>query len=175
MKANIDRVLVFILSLALIFAVGTIPTHSQSQAGAANATGVNSNITQIGGVSVNNDPCGSWGVTKQSVVVNIASSTTTQLIALSAGQTIFVCGFVVTDVGTTPTFQFEYGTGASCGTGTTTLSGAIAPTSAQPVFYGGGEMTIFATASANALCIVTGGTTTSLAGVLTYVQRVAGT
>ena len=151
--------------------------RSQSQAGLANAIGQNSNITQIAGVSVNSDPCGSWGVVKQSVAVTISTATTTQLVAPVAGQTVFVCGFTFAMTGTTPTFQFEYGTGTTCGTGTTVLTGAFQNDIASgfgQYIYGGGEMTIFATPSANALCVLSAGTP-SVNGVVTYVQRVAGT
>jgi hypothetical protein len=172
------RIYAVLASLILLagLTLWTQPTRSQAQAGAANAIGQNSNITQIGGVSVNTDPCGSWGVAKQSVVINLASATTTQLVALSAGQTIFICGYNFTMVGAAETITFEYGTGASCGTGTTALTGAIADGTASDisVTYGGGEMTIFSTPSANALCALTTGTV-GIQGVLTYVQRVAGT
>ena len=159
------------LAILLLLATETVV---QSQA--PNAPGTYTNLTQIGGASVNADPCGSWGVVKQSVPIAISSATTTQLVALASGQTIFVCGFSLTMVGATETIQFEYGTGASCGTGTTTLTGAFADGTASDIAfsYGGGEMTIFATASANALCAVTTGTV-SIQGVLTFVQRVAGT
>jgi hypothetical protein len=153
------------------------PTRPQAQGGVSGTLGLNSNQTQIAGAPVNNDPCGSWGVVKQSVPVAITTATTTQLVALSAGQTVFVCGFTFAMTGTTPTFQFEYGTGASCGTGTTVLTGAFQndiATGFGQYIYGGGEMTIFAAASANALCIVSAGTPT-INGVVTFVQRVAGT
>lgn len=169
----IKKYLVVLATLLLIFA---FPGRTQNP---SSEMGQPSNLVQIHGLNSANDPCGSWGTTKQSTAVTISTATTTQIVALTAGQTIFVCGFNFSMTGTTaPTFQFEYGTGTNCGTGTTVLTGVYAADITATIgqyIYGGGEMTIFATASANALCIVTGGTGPSLQGVVTFVQRVAGT
>lgn len=113
------------------------------------------------------DPCNT-NTLKSSVVINVASATTTQLVALVAGQKIYVCSFVFTAaVGTAATYQFEYGTGSSCGTGTTVLTGAMV----GGFFLTDGNSNMnFATASGNALCLVTGGTSPNAQGFLTYVQ-----
>jgi hypothetical protein len=55
-----------------------------------------------------------WGVVKQSVAVNIMTATTTSIVTVSGSTKVFVCGFTFSMTGTTPTFQFEYGTGAAC-------------------------------------------------------------
>lgn len=115
------------------------------------------------------DPCQNTQVMKSSVVINVSSATTTQLVALSGSTVVYACGFSVVATGTTPTVQFEYGTGASCGTGTTTLTGAYAPTAGSPLSYSNGG-TIFKTPAGNALCVVTGGTPNAQ-GVLTFVQQ----
>ena len=168
------RIYATLVALTLLAAVTfwSQPVRPQAQAGIANAIGVNSNITQIGGVSVNTDPCGSWGVAKKSVPINIASATTTSLVAISGSTSIFVCGYNFTMVGATESIQFEYGTGATCGTGTTVLTGALADAAASDisVAYGGGEMTIFSTPASQGLCALTTGTV-SIQGVLTYVQQ----
>jgi len=126
--------------------------------------------TVAANVAGSSDPCQSSSVTKSSVAINISSATTTQLVALSAGKVVYACGFTASGTGTTDTIQFEYGTGTTCGTGTTALTGPIALAAAPNSSYGPGS-TVFATASANALCAVTGGTVTNVAGVLTYVQQ----
>jgi|SRR5215471_2990094 len=108
----------------------------------------------------------------QTVAINIASATTTQIVGgTSIGgnkRRIVVCGYDFTSAGTSPTYQFEEGTGSACGTGTTALSGVYAPTSGIKTSYGGAGATIMATDSGNELCIVSGGTP-SLQGVLNYV------
>jgi hypothetical protein len=150
----------------------TQPIRSQAQAGLANAIGQNSNITQVGGASVNTDPCGSWGIVKQSVPINVSAAATAQLVAISGSTKVFVCGFSFTMVGAVQSIQFEYGTGTTCGTGTNVLTGAFADGTVSDIVvtYGGGEMTIFGTPAGQALCVLST-TTASVQGVLTYVQQ----
>ena len=114
------------------------------------------------------DPCLSPAVPKSSVVLNVTTSA--QVLAVSGTTSIYVCGFNATLAGTTPTFQFEYGTGAVCATGLTVLSGVYAPSGSAFVAYSP-SYTAFKVPSANALCVATGGTTPSLQGTLTYIQQ----
>ncbi len=119
------------------------------------------------------DPCLATGSVKQSAAISVAAAGTTQLVAVSATQVIYVCGFVVTTTGVTTvtTAQFEYGTGAAC-TGPTVLTGTFAQslvTSAIVVVAT--TATQFSVPVGNGLCIVVAGTTPSVQGYLTYVQR----
>lgn len=122
------------------------------------------------------DPCLSPSVLKSNVAINISSATTTQLIALQPNTVIAVCGFLLSATGATTatTAQFEYGTGSSCGTGTTVLTGTMgATTAASPaviVFSPSGNAQ-FKIPAANALCLVSAGGTPSIQGYLTYVQQ----
>ncbi len=110
-----------------------------------------------------------------SVVINQASATTTQLVALAANTRIYVCGFTINSIGaaTAPTFKFVSGTGASCDTGTTNHTGVVsgAATAGVPhtVSAGGGVGMLLAGALGEALCITTT-TTQAQTGVLTYAQ-----
>lgn len=105
------------------------------------------------------DPCyNPYGTTRSSVPLNITSATTTQLVAAVAGQAVYVCTGEFTMTGTTPTIAFEYGTGSNCGTGTTVLTGAFAPTAGQEAFLGESGPAQFKTPAGNALCAVTTGT-----------------
>ena len=122
-------------------------------------------------VTVGGDPCVNASVAKTSVAVNVSSATTTQLVALTSGKQVYVCGVVLSLAGTAPTTLFEYGTGASCGSGTTSLTGTIAASTGTLETLGWGG-TMFTAPTGNALCIVTGGTgSPSFQGVLTYVQQ----
>lgn len=112
------------------------------------------------------DPCQNAHTVKSSVAVSVTSATTTQLVALSAGKSIYVCGATINSVGGTSTL--EYGTGSSCGTGTTTLTGPFAAATVAKI---GGYGTTVTAPSGNALCIVSGTSTTATAGVVTYVQQ----
>lgn len=113
-------------------------------------------------------------VCDSSVSVNITSATTTALVALSAGKTIYVCSASLHLVGnaTAVAAVFEYGTGAAC-TSPTVLTGpytgATASTATTPVQIGGALGYAFKTAASNALCILSAGTA-GLNGVVTYTQ-----
>jgi hypothetical protein len=68
----------------------------------------------------------------QLAVINISSATTTRIVQnpdvnTPALTNIVVCSYsiVIDGAATAQTAQFEYGTGATCGTGTTVLSGAF--------------------------------------------------
>ena len=136
---------------------------------------VAASITNIAGAS---DPCSDVSAIKSSVPINISSATTTQLVALSGTTTIYVCGFNATaGAGTNPSFQLEYGTGGTCATGPTALTGAMATgvtvstTAPGPIFYAGPDATVLKTPAGQGLCAVTGGTTPNFQGYLTYVQQ----
>jgi len=74
-------------------------------------------------------------------------------------------------------FQWEYGTGASCGTGTTTLSGAMlsgAGTGTGPIFLELAGGTLLNIPVSNALCLVTvqvSGANLNVSGHISYVQQ----
>ena len=111
-----------------------------------------------------------------SVVINQATATTTQLVALAAGKKIYVCSAMVNQVGavTAPTFQFVYGTGANCVTGQVALTGVItganvAGTITNPQFGGTGLGYVFSAPASQALCITTT-TTQPQKGLLSYTQ-----
>lgn len=125
------------------------------------------------------DPCQSPNVAKSSVPINITSTATTSLVAVSGATTVYVCGISLTisEVATTPnTILFEYGTGAAC-TGPVALTGlygagGITAGDPIPVSYGGAGMTIFKSAASNGVCALTAiGGSGSFQGVLTYVQQ----
>lgn len=130
------------------------------------------------GLSPTLDPC-NGSLLKSSVPINIVTATTTQLVPLLSGASIFVCGVTMTIApsGTTAdTATFEYGTGASCGTGTTVLTGAFGAgdltttTGVLPISFADPAST-FRTPAGQALCLVSAGTTVNIQGVLTYVQQ----
>lgn len=109
--------------------------------------------------------------TTGSVPINVSVASTTQLIAATTGQVIYVTHFDFTNgTGTADNVTFEYGTGTSCGTGTTVLSGPygtgadMAGTSA-----GAGIGPIMIVPAGNALCILTSAAV-QVSGVLSYTQ-----
>lgn len=125
------------------------------------------------------DPCSPSFGRKKSVAIAVASATTTALVAVQGGASIYVCGFVMTIAGSATaatSAAFEYGTGAAC-TSPTALTGtfgsgdAAASPDGLAVVYGGAGATIFTAPVSTGLCILTAGTTVLTEGVLTYVQQ----
>lgn len=150
-------------------------TLTYTSGGASATTYTLEYIFSAQGTVGNSDPCSST-TKKASVALNIASATTTQLVALSGNSSIFVCSFVFaarsTGGSAVPSVTFEYGTGAACAVGTTAVTGAFfsadPPTiTPSPGFQG----TVFNTAPGTALCALTAGTGINVQGVLDYVQQ----
>jgi hypothetical protein len=135
-------------------------------------------LSAIASAQTVSDPCQSFSTPKSSVVINITTATTTQLVALSGSTSIYVCGFALTIsqvITTANTLQFEYGTGTACATGTTVLTGSFGAggiTAGLPlVIVDETPGMLFKAPSGTALCALTAiGATGSFQGVLSYVQ-----
>jgi len=118
------------------------------------------------------DPCASPAVLKLSAVATAPAAATTRIVVGSATAQTYVCGYQLAQTTAVGTLQWEYGTGATCGTGTTILTGAIPTAAGIPVTYGGSGQAIFTTLPpSNSLCLVTAGAAANAAGVVTYVQQ----
>ena len=118
------------------------------------------------------DPCQNPAIAKSSAIINVGAATTGSLVAASTGKVIYVCGYLATLAGTTPTVKFVQGTTSStaCDTGAADITGTMAPTSGS-VLHGGYGGTLFATSASNALCATTSGSGSSFQGRVTYVQQ----
>lgn len=101
------------------------------------------------------------------VVVNTATLGNVELVALSSGKRVYVCGFTLDNDTATTALQFIYGTGTACATGETDLTGAMTVASLSLPNAGASQ---FATAASNALCIELSAAT-QVNGVVTYVQH----
>lgn len=119
------------------------------------------------------DPCASPDRTKQSASVAFTTNTTVILVTNAQGRRTYVCSINLTMTsGTTPTLAFQYGTGSTCGTGTVTLTGTMAlPTTSGTVVTFGNGSTLFYAEKNTDLCMVTGGTSPTGNGWITYVQE----
>lgn len=116
------------------------------------------------------DPCASAAIDKSSFSVAISTATTTAVQAGSAGKRVFVCAFtIIYTSGTTPTVQFEVGTGGTC-TSPTAKTGVIAiqATSGTGLIVGAGH-TLFSGAAGQDMCILSAGTTPTVNGWVTFV------
>lgn len=146
-------------------------------AGGASATTFNLEyvFNSVGSQTVTADPCNSGATKLSAPIPSISTATTVQLVPLAAGKIIYPCtiAFTANASGTTGTAEFEYGTGASCGTGTTAVSGPLVfNNNLVPFSVSGG--TQFNLPAGNAFCIVTTGVwggTSGLGGWITYVQQ----
>jgi len=95
----------------------------------------------------------------QSVALQMTTATTTQLVALVAGEQVRVCSYAIqgSTTSTATTLKLEYGTGTACATGTTALTPAWnmpASSTALPMTHGHGVGQLFAAPAGNALCAV---------------------
>lgn len=116
------------------------------------------------------DPCANASVLKSSVAINATANV--QLVALSGTTIVYVCGFSFTVAGSaTATAQLEYGTGAVCATGPVVLTGSYLGGTLPVLITGNSPGTVTKGIAANALCLVAGGATPSIQGVLTFVQQ----
>lgn len=103
-----------------------------------------------------------------SAVINVSAAATTQLVALASSQIIRVCSFVISGDTAATTATFVYGTGANCGTGTTSLTGAMRMVDEGNISLTGMNGSLFRTAASNALCLTAA--TGAVTGFVTYAQ-----
>ena len=110
------------------------------------------------------DPCAGTGL-KSSAAITATSGA--DIVAPVSGETVYVCGFVLTSSGgTSELFGSDAKEGLDCGAGSTPLTGEMALSDAPLVVVGNNRQTLFATLSGNALCVSGGGT-----GFVTYIQK----
>lgn len=103
-----------------------------------------------------------------SAVISVSTATTTQLVALSGSTKIYVTSFDVI-AGGTGNFKFVYGTGASCGTGTTDLTGNYNLTAQAGIAKGSGLGPVLVVPAGNALCVTTSAAV-QMSGSVSYTQ-----
>lgn len=139
-----------------------IATAGHGATGAA----VPSGATQMGVRTGANMEAATQGAT--SVAINVSTATTTQLVALASSQQIRVTGLTVV-AGGTGNITFVYGTGSNCGTGTTSLSGAIPLVANVGFTMGAGLGPVLIVPASQALCITTSAAV-QMSGWITYAQ-----
>ncbi len=103
-----------------------------------------------------------------SAVLTMSTSTTTQAIALAAGKSVYVCGFVLNADGKT-TAQLVQGTGSNCGTGQSSMTPAFSLTAGGSVGIGQGVGRLLAANAGSAVC-VTNTSKSTLSVLLIYAQ-----
>lgn len=135
--------------------------YLNNAAGSATPAGTNT----IG--NVGSDPSSGKG-TPASAAINVSTATTTQLVALSGTTKIYVTSYDVI-AGGTGNITFVYGTGASCGTGTTSLTGAYNLAAQAGIAKGNGLGAVLIVPAGNALCVTTSAAV-QMSGSVSYQQ-----
>lgn len=115
------------------------------------------------------DPCQDVGTLKQSASKAVSASSTLELIPLTAGQTIFPCGYLYNQL-LAGTFKFVTGTGTNCGTGQTDVTVAFGTVANQPYSYVP-AMTALTIPVGQALCATTTGLTAPASVQLTFAKK----
>lgn len=139
-----------------------IPLHGHGAIGAA----IPANATAVGarsGANMVNVAQGS-----ATAPINVSTATTTQLVALSGSTQTYVTGLAVI-AGGTGNITLVYGTGTNCGTGTTSLSGAIPLIANAGFTLGSGLGPVVVVPAGQALCVTTSAAV-QMSGFVTYTQ-----
>lgn len=106
----------------------------------------------------------------KSAIVSVSPSSTVTVVNLVSGKSIYVCSYTLGTEnvgGTATTFQWAYGTGTNCGTGTAALMGALYVQ--QAFAAGSGLGPIIIVPAGNALCLAAGAGA-AVGGMITYAQ-----
>ena len=104
-----------------------------------------------------------------SAAVNVGTTATTQIIALSGTTSIYVTGYDITSAGA-GTITFKAGTGSNCASNTTSLSGAMTVAANQEIGpRGSGWGPALVAPAGYAVCITTASSATAQ-GSVAYAQ-----
>ena len=104
----------------------------------------------------------------KSVPIDVTSNTTTQLVALTANEAIYVTSYDFM-AGGTSNATLVYGTGSACGTGQVALTGPYPLIAQAGISKGNGLGPILYVPQGNALCIINSGDV-QLSGSVSFVQ-----
>jgi hypothetical protein len=107
-------------------------------------------------------------LTQASIPITISTATTTQLVALKAGQSIYVTSISIIAAGT-GNIQLVYGTGTACATGQGNVTGNYSLTTQVGFTLGNGSGVVLVVPQGAALCAVTSGAV-GMPGSLSYAQ-----
>lgn len=102
-----------------------------------------------------------------STPIGIVAGTTAQIIPLSGSTVIRICNIALSS-SLAGTFQVISGTGATCGTATTSITGAMNLATAATITMSGGQGSVFRSPAGHNLCITA--VTGNITGVASYVQ-----
>lgn len=104
----------------------------------------------------------------KSAIIAISSDTTTKVIDGVAGQSIYITAWdgISSAAGT---LRFIYGTGATCGTGTTNITGIYTFGTSTVIAKGNGLGPVFSIPNGNNVCLVSA-SSIAIQGTISYAQ-----
>lgn len=151
--------------------VGTVRRDSAASSAGTDADNATLNTDALGRLWVRPaNPC-SDHARILSAVISETTAATNEIVALSGSNLIYVCGYkFVTTLANS--LNWKYGTGADCGTGTTSIEGAQPYAANGGAIEEGGGAPIFIVPAGNALCL-TSTVGTAHGGRVTYVSTAA--
>lgn len=104
-----------------------------------------------------------------SAVINVAAGTTGTIATPDPGQSIGVCGFIVTSDTAATGAQFKTGTGASCATNCVNQTGVLRMVVNGSITYGNANAELFSSGTGNAVYVAA--TTGAVTGTMSYRMR----
>ena len=145
-----------------VTAAGASATSAQAVQGVTGGVPMPANAANTGGSLTGIIQAG------VSVPINISAATTTQLVGAASGKSIYVTAWDVIAAGT-GNITLEYGTGSSCATGTTALTGAYSLVAQFGIAKGNGLGPVLVVPAGNALCALTSAAA-QMSGSVSYTQ-----
>lgn len=160
MKKTIIAAFLLLLIPAFAFAGGTETVVNTASNGV--------NVVQVVGSGTN--ACASPSVAIGTAQVNLSGTGTTQIVAASTTGTqhVQICAWAIVGGGTSPTLEFETGTGTNCATGLAAISPALTPNSSNEWDSPPGDMTKLDSGKSNEVCLTLGGTSPTAIGLVIY-------
>jgi hypothetical protein len=136
---------------------GLVATYTPQLPDELSAGSLAVDLASLGGVTLSGVmPIAAGGASiiacSSSAAISVSSSGNNEIVALSNGQTIYVCSFSLVVRGTVAV-QWVYGTGSACGTSETDITGPYSFQAREGIVQGSGLGTVFRTAASNALCL----------------------
>lgn len=126
------------------------PVGVKDQATSTTGSAAPANAHYAGGVASGN--LTGIVVCDSSALLTVSTATTTQIVALAAAKSIYICSLTINGAGST-TGKLVSGTGTNCGTGQANLTPAFSLAAGSTVTAGSGLGYVVKTASGAAVCV----------------------
>jgi hypothetical protein len=126
------------------------PVGVKDQATSSTGSAAPANALYTGGVASGN--LAGIVACDSSALLTVSTATTTQMVALVAAKSIYICSMTINGAGTT-TGKLVSGTGTNCGTGQANLTPAFSLIAGSTISAGAGLGYVVKAASGAAVCV----------------------